>query len=130
MERILFRCDVSNDKLEWSSPQAIDINIRDQSRLALSNKGVDALAISPKTKALYDSINFMKETKEIQVKFNLTEPVAVLENNLVSLLNTTIILTSSTNGAGKYQDWKLSGIGQEVILGKPIIQYSMLMNKG
>ena len=76
----------------------------------------EKLAIPFDTKGVFVDIAFLKKKGQMEVSFNLTERVPVLENGLVSLFNSTITLFSKEKKDGC--SWKLRGEGRESILGK------------
>ena len=86
-------------------------------RLVWSLRGCkEKLAIPLETKGVFGNISFVKDKGQMEVSFNLTERVPVLENGLISLFNSTITLFSKE----KTEDcsWELRGEGRESILGK------------
>ena len=90
--------------------------------LVWSLKGCnEKLAIPFETKGVFNDISYVKETGQMEVSFNLTERVPVLENGLVSLFNSTITLFSKE----KTDDcsWELRGKGRESILGIQYLYY-------
>ena len=85
--------------------------------LVWSLKGCkEKLAISQGTRGVFVDITYLRKKGQVEVSFNLTERVPVLENGLVSLFNSTITLLSKE----KTEDcsWRLRGEGRESILGK------------
>ena len=71
-------------------------------------------------KGVLTEIDFIRDSETVQFSFNLTAPVPVLSNGIVSLLNATITLytTKKSRGSDEYDKYKLSGSGRETILGE------------
>ena len=119
---ILFRVEVTNHGLTWSSPQRIVTQMNKMVSLVWSLRECKGkLAIPFETKGEFMDIRYVKEKGEMEVRFNLTERVPVLKNGLVSLFRSTIILYSKekTNDCS----WKLRGEGRETILGKLVVSW-------
>ena len=76
----------------------------------------EKLSIPFETKGVLVDIKFVKKNGQMEVSFNLTERVPVLENGLVSLFNSTITLFSKEKTSDC--SWELRGKGRESILGK------------
>ena len=90
-------------------------------RLVWTNqKGLDDLKVPRTTPGLFVNIVYVKDTRAVSVSFNLTEAVPVLQDRTVSLTKTTITLTSERTGRN-YQHWKITGKGEETILGTFLI---------
>ena len=86
-------------------------------RLVWTNqKGLGDLKVPRNTPGLFVNIGYVKDTRAVSVTFNLTEAVPVLQDRTVSLTKTAITLTSEKTG-GQYQYWKITGKGEETILG-------------
>ncbi|XP_065051182.1 uncharacterized protein LOC135680889 isoform X1 [Rhopilema esculentum] len=116
-EKVLFRCEIGNSNLKWTSPQKIESHLVKFTSLVWSApKGVMSLRLKPDTNGIFDGIDYHKNTKTVQVHFNLTQRVPVLQNGLVSLLSTTITLYTLHNGRDGYNGWLLKGTGKETIL--------------
>ena len=77
----------------------------------------DSIAIPQKTKGLFVDITYNRGQSQMEVRLNLTEKIPVLPNGLVTLFNSTIMLYSKAKIENKCS-WKMSGTGQESILGK------------
>ena len=75
------------------------------------------MAIPPKTKGLFVDITYNRQKSQMEVRLNLTEKVPVLPNGLVTLFNSTIMLYSKEKLENTCS-WKMSGTGEEAILGK------------
>ncbi len=119
-KRILFRCEISDTKVSWKTSDYLPLTLQQMARMAL-DKSLESIVLQPTVKVAYVSIDLeYLNTYILSANFNLTESVAVLQNNLVSLLNTTMSLTSKQQNKGRrlFRSWKLSGKGEEVILGK------------
>ncbi len=119
---------MTKDKISWTTPEVVETTMQQVASMAFPQKTLSDVAIDASTKVRYESIDFVRESKGINVNFNLTEVVAVLENNLVSLLNATISLTSVQGSDGDYDDWLLKGKGREVILGTNVALHYNLDN--
>eukprot|EP00794_Sanderia_malayensis_P008625 gene8625-9555_t len=115
-EKILFRGGVTKDKIIWKIPEVVETTMQQVSSMAFPEVSISNLAINGNTKVRYVSIDFVKQTKSLDVNFNLTDVVPVLDNNLVTLLNSSITLSSLPAAGGDYDEWILNGKGREVIL--------------
>ena len=78
-------------------------------------------------KGVLTGIDFIRDSETVQFSFNLTAPVPVLSNGIVSLLNATITLytTKKSRGSDEYEKYRLSGSGRETILGE-LTSYGIL----
>ncbi len=115
---VLFHCEITNEKLSWKTPEYIQTTVNEMAAMTL-NKPLTNIVLRPTTKVAYDSIDILNgNEKDLLVNFNLTDPVPVLKNKLVSLLNATMTLKSMRSEGGQYGEWELAGSGREVILGK------------
>ena len=118
MERLLFRSSITNKKINWHAQGNINLPIKDLSKLVtLDNKGIDQSKVPSKTKGLLVDIEYLAESEAIRFDVNLTESVRVLDSGLVSLSKSVLTFTMEKKGSS-YSDWKVSGKGNEIILGK------------
>ena len=118
MERLLFRSSITNKKISWHAQGNINLPIKDLSKLVtLDNKGIDQSKVPSKTKGLLVDIEYLVESDAIRFDVNLTESVHVLDSGLVSLSKSVLTFTMEKEGFS-YSDWKVSGKGNEIILGK------------
>eukprot|EP00794_Sanderia_malayensis_P013023 gene13024-14362_t len=119
LERVPLRITISSKKIAWTAPQIIQSTIQQVAAMVWrENKGINDFPLSVATKVVYDSIYYWRKSKSLNVKFNLTERVDVVDGGIVSLFNTTLRLYSTKNNNGHYGDWKLAGSGEEAILGE------------
>ena len=85
----------------------------------------EKIPIPFQTAVTFNGMNYVKETNQMEVSFNLTERVPVLENGLISLIDSTITLFSEEKKTDACS-WGLRGEGQEAFLSKiPICFYSV-----
>ena len=84
----------------------------------------EKIPIPFQTTVAFVGMNYVKETNHMGVTFNLTERVPVLENGVISLIDSTITLFSEEKKTDTCS-WKLRGEGKEAFLSKiPIRFYS------
>ena len=129
MKQVLFRAAVTSDRISWIVNQMMQTTMKDIAAMVWQEpKGVEAFPIKSSTRAFYDCIDYVKATKSIEAKFNLTDRIDVMKGGIVSLLNASVVLTSSRNVEGNYEDWALSASGKEVILGEAFSDISISLH--
>ena len=115
---ILYRCQIENEQLIWTSPQRIETDVKRIGSSAWSLRGcADTLAVPFDTKAIFVDMTYTRQENQMEVRFNLTDRVPVLPNGIVSLVDSTITLYSKEKIENECS-WRLSGTGRETILGE------------